>query len=482
MIRKGLAVAWALLGTSLMLTGQERFRKIQPPPEPFQELRLPPIETSPLLENKLRVSVVTREKLPLMSLHLLFFDGESSSPVSAPGTATFAAHMLIRSTQLHSAPEIENMVDSIGGSLSVAVFEDFTIVAFYFLEDFLDQALDLLSQLLLQPNFTEKEIRSVKSLLSLDFLEMEKDPVFVANRHLIRMEFENHPYQNWGFPRDAVKNWNQKDLLDFFDRHYRPNNAHLILTGNTNLQNATRKVTHYLNTWRPRDFRATPFPPIPLPLKDKVCFIDVPLAKYCAISLGIQIPSALDLDPSALAIVSQVLGGTANSRLFMNLRESKAYANYAYSKIEFYKTGGLFSAWARVAPEHVYPSVQEILKEIRRIGKEPIAPSEIDQARSYLIGNFPIFIERYDDFSERISEITAFGWGSERWSKPYDLILLASPEKIFAAQKSLLQPSIIVIAGDKTTLMERLREFDSIDIYDSKGILQYTMGRERSPS
>lgn len=477
----GITLALALLSATLNLPGQERFRKSPPPPEPRQELKLPPIETSPLLDNGLRISVVSKDNLPVMGLHLIIFDGESSSPDRSPGTATFAAHMLTRSTQLHSAPELEELIESMGGTLSVSTYQDFTLVAFYFLEEFLDQALELLGQMLLQPNFTDKEIRSVKSILSLDLMEKEKDPEFVAKRHLIRLLFKKHPYEKLSFPRDAIKNWNQKELLEFFDQHYRPNNSHLILTGNININNASRKVTHYLGTWQPRKSSAKPFPPI-MPLQEaNICFIDVPLAKDCAIYLGVQVPFSNDLDPAALSVVSQVLGGTANSRLFMNLRESKGYAYFAFSGAEFYKMGGLFCVWARVTPEFIYPSVQEILNEVRKMSKEPITASEIDQAKPFLIGNFPVSIERFDAFSEKAAEIIAYNWGDEHWNKYYEQITLVSPEKIFAAaQKCFLQPPLIVVAGDKTRLADRLGEFESIDVYDSNGVKQYNVKKERS--
>jgi len=472
-------LGFILLAVALSLAGQERFRKAPPPPEPRQELKLPSIETSPPLTNGLRVSVIFRDDLPMMILQLIIQGGESSSPERSAGTASFAAHVVTRSTQSRSASDIEEFIESIGGSLSVSTMEDFTLLTFRFLDDYLDQALELLGQMILKPDFSEKAVKSVKSILSLDYLGREKNPEFVAYRHLIRLLFKNHPYEKMGFPREAITNWNQKDLLEFFDRYYRPNNAHLILTGSIPMRMATQKVSRVLNTWQRAELSQKSFPPITPPQKEKICFIDVPLAKYCVIYLGTVFPS-YDFDPSSLSVVSQVLGGTMNSRLFMNLRESKGYAYFAFSEAVFYKSGGLFFVRAKVAPEFIYPSVQEILKEIRKITREPIAISEIDQAKSYLIGNFPVAIEQLGVFSEKISEIMAYDRGNDYWNKYYEQILLVSPEKVFtAAQKCFLQPPLVVIAGDKSVLTDRLNEFESIDVYDSKGIRQYTINKEK---
>jgi len=469
-----------LSAVALNAAGQERYRRVPPPPEPHQELKLPVIETKPLT-NGLRVSVVFRDDLPMMSLQLIIPGGESASPDRSPGTASCVAHLITRSTQLRSASDIEELLESIGGSLSVTTLEDFTIFTFLFLDDYLDQALNLLGQMILKPDFSEKALKSVKSILSLDYLDREKDPEFVAYRHMIRLLFKNHPYEKMGFTRDAVKNWNQKDLLEFFDRYYRPDNAHLILMGRIQMDTATRKASGVLNTWQPGEFSPKPLPPIIPPQKEKICFIDVPMAKDCAIYLGSVFPSTdADIDPPSLSVVSQILGGTVNSRLFMNLRESKAYAYFAFSEVAFNKASGLFCVRARVAPEFIYPSAQEILKETRRIAREPISISEIDQAKSYLLGNFPIAIERLSALAEKMSEIMAYDRENDYWNKYYQQILLVSPEKVFeAAQKCFLQPPLVVIAGDKSLLVDRLNEFESIEVYDIKGIHQYTTNKEK---
>jgi predicted Zn-dependent peptidase len=459
---------------------QERFRKTPPSPEPLQEFRLPAPETVPL-SNGLKVSVVFRDSMPMMSLELILDAGEIRSPEKSPGLATFAANMFSRSTQFRSTEEIEELVESIGGSLTVTTSQDYVLLAFHFLDDYLDQALELISQMILQPNFSDREIASAKLALTYELLEKEKNPEFAAKRLLLRQLFKNHPYEKFAFFRDVIRTWNQKELAEFFDRFYRPNAAHLILIGNLSLKTATRKVSHYLNLWQPRDVPVLPLQAPKLPDRDKVCFIDVPQVRDCTIYLGTAFPASDTTDRFALAVLNQILGGTPNSRLFMALRESKGYAYFCFSETELFRMGGLFLVRARVTPEVVYPSVQEILKVAKAMARDPISSAEIEQAKSYLLGNFPIKIERYDSFAEHIAHSKAYNWGDEPWNKYYDQITLIGPEKISqAAQKYLLQPAIIIIAGDRNFLADRFGEFDSIEVYDNKGQYQYTVSKERS--
>ena len=92
-----------------------------------------------------------------------------------------------------------------------------------------------------------------------------------------------------------------------------------------------------------------------------------------------------------------------------------------------------------------------------------------------MIGNFPLKIENLNDFCSKISDIENFNLGEEHWNEYYENIMLIDSEKVFEVAQgySLLTP-VIVVVGDKL-VMEALREFDKVDVYDRKGVLQYTI-------
>ncbi|MBA7698295.1 hypothetical protein ES703_106972 [subsurface metagenome] len=127
-------------------------------------------------------------------------------------------------------------------------------------------------------------------------------------------------------------------------------------------------------------------------------------------------------------------------------------------------------------PEVTYSSIKEILQEIDKITKEEIPSSEIEQAKSYLIGNFPLQIQTFDKLSSRVSEIEALDLGEEHWSKYYENIMLVSSERVFeTARKYPLLTPVVVIVGDKNIIIDHIQEFEEVFVYDNKGILQYTI-------
>ena len=457
------------------LLSQERFRKSPPYPEPLAELKLPEIQPS-FLSNGLGVAVIRREDLPVISLKVIIFAGESPSLREQPGIATLTAYMVSRGVSYLTASQIEEIIESVGGNFSTYTYPDYSEFSFTFLEEFLDEALDLMSKMMLQPTFLRREIENIKRIMYYDLREKNKDPEFVAERQLGRLLFRNHPYKKSTFNEDVIKNLNQRALVSFYDRYYRPNNSLFVLTGNLNLQTAIRKVSRYLSTWRRKELEVPSLPP-PEPYdKEKICLINLPKAKDATIYLGNIVTPLRGQDVFPFIVLNQVLGGTHTSRLFMNLRESKGYAYYAFSELDFFKNCCVFFVKARVRPEVTYPSIMEILREIEKITKEKIPSSEIEQAKSYLIGNFPLQIQTLDKLSSRISEIEALGLGEEHWSKYYENIMLVSSERVFeiARKYPLLTPGVVIV-GDKNIISDHIQEFEEVFVYNNKGILQYTI-------
>lgn len=459
-----------LLLSAADVRGQdERFRQKPPAPDPRPEIRLPRFESS-TMSNGLAVTVVFRDPAPMMSLALIISAGEHASPDKAPGLASLASGIFGQGTQLRSAAEIEEAIERIGGSFSATADRDVLLVAFHFLEENLDQALELLAEMILLPRISDREIKILQSMISSAMTAQERNPVFVADRLLGGLLFRGHPYEKYAFSRPAMRAWTVRDLQDFWDRNIRPNNSQVILSGAVNINIATRKISHALSTWRSREI---PRPPLPAPKaleRDRICFIDLPQAAQSSICAGTVFPPLTPVERFSLLALSQILGGSINSRLFLNLRENKSFAYETGSRPEFYRAGGVFTVRALVRPENTAASVREIFSEIRRLTRETVSPEETDEAKSILLGGFPLQLDRIDDFAGYAASIKATGAGDELWSRYAENVIGIEADRIRqTAQKFLTQPLLVVIAGSRELCRDSLAEFDEVDMYDARG-------------
>lgn len=464
----------------LPLPAQERFRKSAPVPDPLQDLKLPAVQTL-RLTNGLTLSVVQRRNLPLMNLQLIIFAGESVSPDPLPGLATLTAEMISRGTAELSIDKIEERVEALGGTFQCNTSFEYSVFSLNFLESRFEQALEVLGLILLQPTFPERELTYLKMTNFYELLQKNRDPEHVAKRQLFRTLFRKHPFEKALFNEDLLKNISRKDVQSFYQKYYRPNNAQLVLTGNLSDQRASRNVSRYLQTWMPGEVPPISYQPPALEAegKETVCFIDHPGTKDAILYLGQMIfpPSSPDIFP--FLVLNQVLGGTPNSRLFMNLRESKGYAYYVFSELEFSTTAGMFIIRAKVRPDTLVPSLQEISREITRLSREKILTYEIEQAKSYVIGHYPLQLEGWDRFSFKAAQINAFfNLGEDHWNRFYENIATVDAARVSeSAQKYLLTQPVTVICGDLNTLARRLWEINRVDVYDQKGNFLYTMSK-----
>ncbi len=457
---------------------QERFRREAPPPDPLPELNLPQVERNTLV-NGLELMAVRIDNAPIMELRVIIGDGESSSPEDLPGLATFAANMLDKGAGTLTSSQIEEQIESMGGSFSAEVFPDYSLFSFSFLEEHLDEALDLMSKMILQPIISKLEIDSVKRSMYYDHIQRYSFPEALGKKLLYQILFQNHPSQKITFNEEVIKNFNRDALLAFFEKFYRPNNARILLFGNINLDIASRKISHNFKDWQSKDIEKAFIPP-PVPNdRLKICFINLPQAKNATLFLGNTIPFDDQNDLFSFLVFNQVLGGTTNSRLLMNLRESnKRNVFWAFSEVEFFKNFGVFFVRSMIQPDAIYQSVSDILEEIRKAKQAPLPISDIEQAKSYLINHFPLTIRNMDEIASKVSEKEVYNRGDEFWNEYYESVSLVNAGDVFKSltNTSLLQP-IIIIVGDEETLIDQLSEFDEVEFYDKNGILRFSLNK-----
>ena len=478
-LRTAAVLSAALLGLGPAgALAQERFRRVPPPPEPTPELRLPNIETV-TLNNGLALSVVFRDGQPFINIQLIVQAGEALSPSGLPGIASVTANLVPRGTVEHTASEIREMIETLGGSFSVDIRLDHIIFTLQCLEEHLDPALDLLSQMVLRTMFSQVELDLLRLSMFYDLVEQEKDAAFVAKRHLLRELFRNHAYGRAVFNKSILKNIRLQDVARFFRANYFPNRSHVILTGNLSLRTAVRKVSHYFNTWARGPSAPPSFAPPPAAAEARIIFIDVPRTSGGMIYLGNIAPAMTSPDSYPLSVFHQVLGGSVNSRLILNLRESKGYAYYVFSQVEAFPGFSVFFIRARVAPPFVYEAIREIMDELRADQAGRLSTVEVEQAKSFFIGNFPLTVERLDQLAAKAAEAQTLGLGDDYWNRFRDNILQVSPERVFDMARSLpLLTPVVVIVGDKTVLADQLKYFDKVDIFDAQGVFQYSLVKE----
>ncbi len=453
------------------LVSQEKFRRTPPYPEPVSGLNLPPVD-SEILPNGLKILTITRPNSPIFNLQILIRAGESDSPQHLPGLATITARMLQRGTLTLSSVEVLERLETLGIEYSIEVQADYTIFSYSFLEEHLDSALSLISLFFIEPAFPAGELTSAKRDLYYQLLSHNQDPENAAYAFFIKKIFSGSGYNPGVLDEELIKNINQKDIASFHQNWLRPNNSTIILNGNISLSNASQKISQKFRRWAPRALDRKPVPRLENRTFNQICFLDQPASEIAVITGNFVVPPS-DEDYFPLLVLNHILGGTTNSRLFLDLRESKGLAYYAFSDLSFFKENGLFWIRAKTSAEATEQVVKEINRLLINLVENRLNPSELERAKAYLIGNLPLQIEPPEELSKRIGLLEIFKLPSDFWSKYYQNIMLVNAERVQSVARGYLtKKPLVIIAGDLNRTLNHLSEFDQIEIYNRKGQFQ----------
>lgn len=476
--------ALALAASTIFLPGQaqERFRRTPPLPDAQpRELRLPAIERT-TLPNGLLVAAAFRPEAPLVTLQLVVRAGEADSPPELPGVAALTARMVGRDSRYIPGSDLEAMVESIGARYSVDVLMDYTVFRLDVLEEFFDRALYLLRMMALETVFSEREFAAVKRTRYWELYSRRKDPESLGWWLLLRLLFRDHPYGNALYAEDVIKFVTVRDAAIFYARHYRPDNAVLLVSGPIPVAEAAVRARRHLGVWTGEPTPQRPLPNAVPNQKERVCFIEDAEATDAFVFAGNVIMDSSDPDFFPFVVLKQILGGTTQSRLFMNLRESKGIAYYAFSETEFYRRAGVFWARARVRPESILPAAREIAAEINALSSTPPAPAEIEEAKSSLIGSLSTRFESIDGFAEWMARHVALDLDESQWDRGPERFKLVNVEQAAAAARKYLSAKPLVVVVGRPEWADRLIQgVATVEVYDRSGALKETRRRREWP-
>lgn len=343
-----------------------------------------------MLDNGLTVMVVENNKLPRASASLSFdnpliFEGEIA------GVSSILAEMIGNGTQSISKEDFIEEVDFMGASLNITGSGAFAGS----LKRYFPRVLELMSQAVLEPLFTQEEFDNQKNLIKESLKTSEKDVSTAANRVQNFITYgANHP--NGEFVSQAsLDKASFNDAVDFYNNFSSPNNAYLVILGDIEFEEIKEKVTELFNSWESKEVVANSFPEPKNPDETEVIFVDMPNGVQSVVTVINTIDfNKKQTDYFPALVATRILGGGGAGRLFNNLREDKGWTYGSYSSIsESYKTKGLILAQAQVKNEVTDSAAVELLVELDKMRNKLVTDEELMSTKAKYTGNFVMSLE-----------------------------------------------------------------------------------------
>jgi zinc protease len=442
-------------------------------------LKLPVLERM-TLSNGLKVVLAERHEAPVVNFQLIVDAGQAADEPAKPGTARLALIMLDEGTATRNALQIAERAESIGAALSVGSSLDASHLTLNAITPKLGESLELFADVVLNPSFPTIELERLKKS-TLAAIEQEKaDPSGIVGRVLPRLLYgDGHAYASpssgTGSP-EVVAHLSREDLETFYARWFRPDNATLLVVGDTTLEDIAPLLEKQFGRWK------APAEPLPrkaltrveLPARPRVFLINRTAAEQSLIVAGYPGPTRADPQHIPLVALNAILGGNTVSRLNMNLRESKGWAYGAGSGLSEAQGQGRFVAQAAVQVDRTADAMREILKELRDIvGDRKPTEAELRFARDSLVLQLPGENETTGEVAASYANVIAFALPDSYWNDFVDSVNGLQPAQVEAAAATLVKPDALtwLVVGDLGKIEDAVRklELGEVQVLDVNG-------------
>ena len=310
--------------------------------------------------------------------------GSRYEPASEAGITHFLEHMLFKGTQTRSSYDIALSMEAVGGFLNAFTSSELTCYYARCLDSELDTALDVLSDMVLNPIFPEEELEKEKKVV-LEEMKMYRDNpedyIFeVFNDQIFKNDSLGRPIIGY---EDTVSSFKRDDLFGYMNHQYGPEQLVISVAGNVEHEKLLAKVDKYFSGHSTKEQAFTSNGLVDYSPDDRTVTKPIEQTHYI---LGRRGLSADHDDKYIMLLINTILGGGMSSRLHQNVREKYGYCYSIHSFNQTYEDTGLYGVYAGTDRSYVEHLRELVLEEFRRLREEKVPTDELEQAKSQLKG------------------------------------------------------------------------------------------------
>jgi len=440
-----------------------------PAPGPLKKLAFPAYSEM-AMKNGLQVVVVEHHEQPVASIWLAVKAGSVLDPEGKESLASYTASLINKGTKDKDSRKLADWIESVGGTFTATADKDETVITISVLSEYLPTAYQYLADIILNPTFPEDEFKEEQKRAKTN-IEFEKsDPDVMATQHFDEIVYGTHPYARHA-TTESVEAVTRDDVAAFHKKNYVANNALLFVVGDVKKGDVQKAVEKYLGAWQSGTPDVATYPAPPERAAQNIALYHRPASVQTNMIVGQLGMKPTDPDWPAITVGNRVLGGGAEGRLFMDLREKHGWTYGAYSAFSKDKDYGTFSADASCRTEVTDSTLAAMVSNIKKITTEPVTEAELDGAKSYLVGKFPTTIETPAQIAAQIGQVKLLGLDKSYLENYRKLISAVTVADVETAMKKHLQPDhmAIVLVGDAGAIKSKVESIAPVAVYDIEG-------------
>jgi len=340
------------------------------------------------LDNGLTVILHDDKSTPLVTVNILYKVGSRNEDINKTGFAHLFEHLMFGGSE--NVPDYDTPIQVAGGDNNAFTNKDLTNFYNIMPAENLETALWLESDRMKQLDFNQKSLDTQKKVVVEEFKETSINKPYGDLWHkMSELAFKEHPYQ-WptiGLVPAHIEEANLDDVQSFFEKHYTPSNAILVVAGNIDFNQTETLVEKWFGSIEDK-----PNPPSTLPIepeqktfRQKIVHADVPAD---ALYMSFHIPDRLHKDFGAYDILSDIFSGGKSARFYQNLLKGTSVFSSVFAYITGTMDPGLFVIEAKLIGDNKIDEARELIwRELDRMKNELVTEKELQKIKNGLISS-----------------------------------------------------------------------------------------------
>jgi zinc protease len=431
----------------------DRTKQPKPGPAPVITIKDP---VTYKLPNGITVLVVEDHRLPTVSANFVI-DAGPITEGSKAGVVNLMGAMLSEGTKSMPKAAFDEATDKIGANVGLSSTGGSASALTRYFKD----AFKLMGLALKEPAFTQESFDKLKTQELTNLKSQEKAAKAIAGRVNNALVYgKTHPDGEFE-TEDIVTKLTLQDIKDAYRKYITPSRSYLTIIGDIKPADAKALATEVLGAWTGAPLTLPKLAMVANPLKTEIDVVDVPNAvqsEIAVINLVDLKKSDPDYFPALLA--NYILGGGAESRLFMNLREKHGFTYGAYSSLGSGRFQSTFDASASVRTPKTDSAVTELLGEIKRIRTEKVSDEDLANAKSLYNGSFARGLEDPARTATFASTILINGLPADFYKTYLQKVNAVTADDILRVAQKLINynNTRIVIVGNSAQFLDALKK------------------------
>lgn len=453
-----------------------------PPPGKSPSLTVPQIKEM-ILPNGLKVVIVPRRDIPLVTVSLLVKTGASAEDDKKAGVANMTAELLTKGTEFRTATEIASQIEFLGGSINSGANWNSSGVTVNVMSDKLGKALSIMSDVVIRPAFPAAEITLLKKQ-TIDGLNVSlKQPGTVLSYVASRYSFDEHT--TVGTPQ-TVQRIQRNDILEFHKEKYQPDNSVLIFTGDISETQAFGFARLFFSSWQNIPVNTntktittiTPSRPtilgerpdeIKIPTIKRMLVVDLPNSGQAAVGYATKLSdgrvvyigdegftSSNIYYPAS--VLNSILGGGYSARLNQEIRLKRGLSYGARSGFDWRFNETNFSANTQTKNESAAEVAELIKIEIEKLINDTVLNEELVPRKAVVTGGFGLGLQTNDGLAARLRDIYLYNLNPDELNSYLNNINNVTDAEIKTFATANLSGGDVIIVGDSKLFMDDLKK------------------------